>query len=93
MKRLDINVTDTLQEVLEQLKASTERSKTELVHDAIGLLWLAQKTYDDGHALGEVNPTTGEVISVFRMPMFETPKVLKKEEAQMLEDILLSKVE
>ena len=69
MKRLDINVTDSISTVLDGLKRRTERSKTELVHDAIGLLGIAQKTYERGYALAEVDER-GTVIARIHMPMF-----------------------
>ena len=72
MKRLDVNVTDRVNEILEELKKKTERSKTELVHDAIGLLWLTEQVYASGHVIGEIDPETGAVVSRFTMPMFGT---------------------
>jgi len=78
MKRLDIKVTDSINEVLEDLKKRTERSKTELVHDAIGLLWLTEKAYAEGHVIGEINPETGSVISRFVMPMFEGTRLNRR---------------
>ena len=66
-----MKVTDSINEVLENLKQRTERSKTELVHDAIGLLWLTEKAYAAGHVIGEINPQTGAVVCRFLMPMFE----------------------
>ena len=88
MKRLDIKVTDNANEVLEGLKESTERSKTELVHDAIGLLWLTQKAYAVGHAIGEIDPDTGEVINRFLMPMFEGTRRSSEEEKDEYESML-----
>ena len=74
MKRLDVNVTDNVHEVLEYLKRKTERSKTELIHDALALLWFTANVYDSGHALAEVDPETLNVISRFSMPIFEGPR-------------------
>lgn len=82
MKRLDIKVTDNINEVLEGLKEKTERSKTELVHDAIGLLWLTEKAYAAGHAIGEIDPETGTVIGRFLMPMFEGTRASSEDEPE-----------
>ena len=71
MKRLDIRITDNMHDVLDMLKEKTERSKTELIHDAVGLLWLAEKAYAEGHMFAEVDQKTGEVVSRLHMPMFE----------------------
>lgn len=72
MKRLDINVTDSISAVLDGIKRKTERSKTELVHDAIGLLGMAQKAYDRGDSLAEID-NKGAVVARIHMAMFEQP--------------------
>ena len=74
-KRLDVNVTDTLAATIEDLQAITERSKTEIVHDAIGLLDWAKDTYQRDHIVAEVDPDTGGIIMGFLMPMFQIIKV------------------
>lgn len=86
MKRLDVNVTDSISDVLENLKRKTERSKTELIHDAVGLLWLAEKTYAQGHAFAEIDGD-GAVISRFHMPMFERPPQEPVEEPDWTEAV------
>jgi len=70
MKRIDINITDSANVFLEGLKKRTEKSKTELIHDAIGLLSLAEKAYSANHELAEIDPATMEVVSRFVMPLF-----------------------
>ena len=70
MKRLDIRITDRLDTALESLKVDTERSKTEVVHDAVALLDWARVVYGRGNVIGEINPDSGTVVTVFAMPMF-----------------------
>ena len=71
MKRLDINITDRLHDALEELKHNTERSKTELVHDAVAFLVWAVEVNGRGHTVGEVDPSSNTVVSRFTMPMLE----------------------
>ena len=70
MKRLDINITDSAHSFLDRLKKRTERSKTELVHDAIGLLSVAEKAYEADHEIAEVT-LTGQVVSRIVLPAFQ----------------------
>jgi len=70
MKRLDIRITDRLDAALETLKIDTERSKTEVVHDAVAILDWARVVYGRGNVIGEINPDSGVVVTVFAMPMF-----------------------
>jgi len=70
MKRLDIRITDRLDAALGTLKTDTERSKTEVVHDAVALLDWARVVYGRGNVIGEINPDSGTVATVFAMPMF-----------------------
>ena len=71
MKRLEIKATDRLDELLQSLKDRTERSKTELVHDAVALLAWVEQVYSNGHAIGEIDPESGTVVSRFAMPIFQ----------------------
>lgn len=70
MKRLDINITDRLNQALNELREVTGSSKTELVHDAIAMLDWVKKIHERGHEIGEINPSTNEVVSKLFMSMF-----------------------
>jgi len=78
MKRLDINITNRLDIVLEALKRETETSKTELIHDAVALLHWTYQVYRKGHAVAEVDPNTGTVLTIFAMPRFERAAPLEE---------------
>jgi len=70
VKRLDINITDRLDGILNELKRDTERTKTELVHDAVALLHWAMKVNEKDNRVCEVDTDTNQVIMCFEMPMF-----------------------
>ena len=70
MKRLDINVTDRLNEILMQLQIVTGRSKTELVHDAVALLSWAQKANAQGYTIGTID-SDGKVIVQLNSPLLQ----------------------
>ena len=71
MKRLDVNITDYVNDALDELKRGTERSRTELVHDSVALLVWAAEVSARGHSVAEVDPSDNRVLMRFSTPMFE----------------------
>jgi hypothetical protein len=79
MKRLDIKITGELDVALEDVREVTKRSRTHLVHDGISLLHWAKEVHSRGNTIGEVDPSTGQAVTVFYMSMFEGLKAVAKE--------------
>lgn len=70
MKRLDVNLTDHAHKTLLGLKAQTQLTKTDLIHNAIGLLWLAEQAHERGNTLGEISQDGAGIVSAYAMPIF-----------------------